>query len=217
MNPVLTRVLCLIIGYAFGNIQAAYLLGKARGIDIREHGSGNSGTTNTIRVLGTKAGLIVFLIDACKCIAAVAIVSLLFGKQPDMQYLVRSWAFAGCVLGHDYPFFMNFRGGKGVAVMAGFVCCFHPSFLPLALCFFFVPYFLTHYVSLGSLCVYSGIFLAMIIEGQMGVFGPLPQKVLLEMYLIQAFFTFLVFWKHRANLHRLATGTESKTYLGKKM
>ena len=75
----MVRIACLLIGYVFGLFQTAYFYGKAHGIDIRQHGSGNAGTTNTLRVLGTKAGLIVFAGDCLKCIAAVALVRLIFG------------------------------------------------------------------------------------------------------------------------------------------
>lgn len=216
MNTIVMRILSVLIGYAFGSIQSAYLLGKTRGIDIRDYGSGNAGTTNTIRVLGTKAGILVFFMDAFKCVFAVMAAWYLFGRSnPEMAYLFKSYAFAGCVLGHDYPFYMGFRGGKGVACMAGFICAYYWALFPTALIFFFVPYLLTHYVSLGSLCVYSGSFIMMIILGQMGVFGA-PQPVLNEIYIIQALFTILVFWKHRANIGRLLSGKESKTYLFKK-
>ena len=77
------RVLCLVIGYAFGNFQTAYILGKMKGIDIREYGSGNAGTTNAIRVLGTKAGLTVFVGDMLKSLIALLLVGALFGKVPS--------------------------------------------------------------------------------------------------------------------------------------
>ena len=102
MNTIVMRILSVLIGYAFGSIQSAYLLGKTRGIDIRDYGSGNAGTTNTIRVLGTKAGILVFFMDAFKCVFAVMAAWYLFGRSnPEMAYLFKSYAFAGCVLGHD--------------------------------------------------------------------------------------------------------------------
>ena len=105
------RVLCLLIGYVFGNFQTAYILGKMKGIDIREYGSGNAGTTNAIRVLGTKAGLTVFIGDMLKSLIALLLVGALFGKShPESVYLLKSWAFMGVVLGHDFPFYMNFKG-----------------------------------------------------------------------------------------------------------
>ena len=109
------RILCLALGYLFGCFQTAYILGRMKGIDIREYGSGNAGTTNAIRVLGTKAGLLVFAGDMLKCLIALLLVGALFGKcHPEAVYLLKSWAFMGVVLGHDFPFYMNFKGGKGV-------------------------------------------------------------------------------------------------------
>ena len=208
------RILCLVIGYAFGNFQTAYILGKMNGIDIREYGSGNAGTTNAIRVLGTKAGLTVFIGDMLKSLIALLLVGALFGKShPESVLLLKSWAFMGVVLGHDYPFYMNFKGGKGVAVMAGFAFGYHWSFIPTSLLLFFVPYLTTTYVSLGSLMVYGGTFIQMIIEGQLGLFKGVSQANLIEMYLIQFFLTFMAFYRHRANIGRLLTGTERKTYL----
>ena len=100
------RVLCLIIGYLFGLIQTAYFYGKSKGIDIREHGSGNSGTTNALRVMGTKAGLIVFAGDCLKCIVAVVIVRLVLGKiYPEVIDLLSLYTASGCILGHNFPFY----------------------------------------------------------------------------------------------------------------
>ena len=201
------RILCLVIGYLFGNFQTAYILGKMKGIDIREYGSGNAGTTNAIRVLGTKAGLTVFVGDMLKSLIALVLVGLIFGKShPESVYLLKSWTFMGVVLGHDYPFYMNFKGGKGVAVMAGFAFGYHWSF---------IPYMTTKFVSLGSLMVYGGTFIQMIIEGQMGVFGGASQATLIEMYIIQFFLTFMAYYRHRANIGRLLSGNERKTYLFK--
>ena len=187
------RVLCLALGYLFGCFQTAYILGRMKGIDIREYGSGNAGTTNAIRVLGTKAGLLVFAGDMLKCLIALLLVGALFGKSHP-EYLLKSWAFMGVVLGHDFPFYMNFKGGKGVAVMAGFAFGYHWSFIPSSILLFFVPYLTTKFVSLGSLMVYGGT---------------------IEMYLIQFFLTFMAYYRHRANIGRLLSGNERKTYLFK--
>ena len=103
-----------------------------------------------------------------------------------------------------------------VAVMGGFALGYHWTFLPAALLLFAVPYALTSYVSLGSLMLYGGTFLQMIIEGQMGVFKETSQAGLIEMYVIQGIMTFMAFYRHRANIERLLSGTERKTYIFKK-
>jgi len=211
------RIICLVVGYLFGLFQTAYFYGKRKGIDIRQHGSGNSGTTNALRVLGTKAGIIVFLGDCLKCVLAVSIIRVVFGAaNHDSIYLLCLYAGAGAVLGHNYPFYMNFKGGKGIAASAGLVFTLHPSFILPCIFFFFVPFLITHYVSLGSLLVYAWLMIQMVICGQAGVFGNMSQAVLNEMYVITAFLTILAYWKHRENIVRLLKGEERKTYLFKK-
>lgn len=210
------RVICLIIGYAFGLFQTAFIYGKLHGIDIREHGSGNAGTTNTLRVLGTKAGLIVLAGDIIKCILAIVISGLVFGaSHPDEIYLLKLYAAAGAILGHNFPFYLHFRGGKGIAATAGLILSFHIAFLPMGVIIFFGTFFLTHYVSLGSLLVYAGLMIEMAVVGQAGLFGA-SQAVLNEMYIVTALLTILAYYKHRENIGRLLKGTERKTYLTKK-
>lgn len=209
------RVYCLLIGYLFGLLQTAYIYGRANGIDIRQHGSGNAGTTNALRVLGKKAGLIVFLGDALKCILAISVCTLLFSKSdPDMIYLLKLYAAAGAILGHNYPCYLKFKGGKGIAATAGLVIAFHGYFFPVAFVLFFAAFLITHYVSLGSLLVYTGFMIELVVLGQNGVFH-MDQNLLYELYAIGAFLTVMAFVKHRANISRLLQGTERKTYLSK--
>lgn len=213
----MVRIICLLIGYVFGLFQTGFFYGKAHGIDIREHGSGNSGTTNTLRVLGTKAGLLVFLGDTLKIIIAITIVRILFGGlYGDMIYLLCLYTGAGAILGHNYPFYMGFKGGKGIAVTAGMVIAFHPYFTIFGVIAFFTIFFTTHYVSLGSLLVYLGLLIELIVCGQLGVFQGMTQAQLTEMYVLFGALTVLAFWKHRTNIERLIHGTERKTYLTKK-
>ena len=212
----MVRIYCLLIGYVFGLFQTAYIYGKAHGIDIREHGSGNAGTTNALRVLGRKAGLIVFAGDTIKCILAVVVTGLLFDKShPDMIYLLKIYAAAGAILGHNFPFYLNFTGGKGIAATAGMVLAFHGYMIPLEIVLFFSVFFITHYVSLGSLLVYVGFMVQLVVMGQLGVFG-MSQPILLEMYAVGAFLRIMAFVKHRSNIVRLIHGEERKTYLSKK-
>lgn len=210
------RLYCILIGYVFGLFQTAFIYGKMHGIDIRNYGSGNAGTTNTLRVLGTKAGLIVLFGDIMKTIFAVLLCSALFGKlYPEKLYLFKLYAAAGAILGHNFPFYLKFKGGKGIAATAGLVLSFHPTFIPVGVILFFGAFFLTHYVSLGSLLVYAGIMIQMVISGQMGLFHT-SQGILYEMYAITAFLTVMAYGKHRENIKRLLKGEERKTYLTKK-
>lgn len=210
------RIICIIIGYVFGMFQTAFFYGKMHGIDIREHGSGNAGTTNTLRVLGTKAGLIVFAGDVLKCMIAVWITTLIFkGSHADEIYLLKLYTAAGAILGHNYPFYLKFKGGKGIAATAGLILAFHPYFIPVGFVLFFGVFLTTHYVSLGSLLIYVGLMTEMVICGQTGLFGA-AQPVLNEMYAVTAFLTILAFYKHKENIRRLLHGNERKTYLLKK-
>lgn len=212
----MSRLICIIIGYAFGLFQTAFFYGRAHGIDIREHGSGNAGTTNALRVLGTKAGLIVLLGDCLKCILAVIVCRLIFGEsQADKIYLLCIYTAAGAILGHNFPFYMGFKGGKGIAATAGLILSFHPWFIPVGVVLFFGTFFTTHYVSLGSLLVYVGFVTQLIIFGQNDFFK-MEQNLLIEMYIVSILLAIMAFWKHRENIKRLLRGEERKTYLTKK-
>lgn len=201
------------MGYAFGLFQTAYIYGRLHGIDIRDYGSHNAGTTNTMRVLGTKAGLIVLFGDIIKCILAIVITGVLFGKsRPDIVYLLKMYAAAGAILGHNFPFYLHFKGGKGIAATAGIILSFHPYYIPMGVIIFFSIFFTTHYVSLGSLLVYAGFIIETVVLGQMGVFG-MSQAHLYELYAVSAALTVMAYYKHRENIVRLIKKEERKTYL----
>jgi glycerol-3-phosphate acyltransferase PlsY len=210
------RVVCLVIGYCFGLFQTAFIYGKMHGIDIRERGSGNAGTTNALRVLGKKAGLIVFLGDALKAIFAMILVHLLFRNlYPDMTALLRLYAGAGVVLGHNFPFYMGFKGGKGIAATGGMSLGMAWQCMLAVAGTFFAIFFATNYVSLGSLCMYVVFVVSLVVMGQTGGFG-MPQAYLTEMYVVAVLLMIMAFVQHRGNISRLLHGNERKTYLTKK-
>lgn len=216
MNEIGLRLLVLVVGYIFGNFQTAFIYGKLKGIDIREHGSGNAGTTNTLRVLGTKAGLIVFAGDMLKAIISITLVRLIFReKYADILQLLIIYTGFGCILGHDYPCYIQFKGGKGIASTGGIMVASHWAYLPVGLVLFFGNFIATHYVSLGSLVMYAGFLVQTVIMGQLGIFG-MSQASLIEMYIIVVVMTVMAFVKHRSNIVRLINGEERKTYLFKK-
>ena len=135
---IASRIICLIIGYIFGLFQTGYICGKVCKIDIRNHGSGNAGTTNTIRVLGWKAGLITFAGDLGKSMLAVLVAWALFHNEyPEGMKVLQMYAGLGAVLGHNYPFYLKFKGGKGIASSAGLIIALHPYFIPMMLTLFF--------------------------------------------------------------------------------
>ena len=213
------RLLCLLVGYMFGAFQTAYFYGKLHGIDIRTQGSGNAGTTNTLRVLGTKAGMIVLVGDVLKTMLAIAVTRfLILPNYADLnaEYLLVLYTAAGTILGHNYPFYMQFKGGKGIASTFGLILSFHPMFIPVGIVLFLGTFLVTHYVSLGSLLIYAGFVIQMIIMGQLGALGVAEQAVLNEMYIVAFLLLVMAYWKHKDNIKRLLTGTERKTYLSKK-
>ena len=210
------RIYCILIGYVFGLFQTAFILGKIKGIDIRKHGSGNSGTTNTLRVLGTKAGLLVFFGDCVKCILAVLLTTWLFKEGSTATEFLKLYTGLGVILGHNFPFYMNFKGGKGIASTAGMIIAFDWHFVVVGLILFFGAFLITHYVSLGSLLVYAGFVIQMVIMGQIGFFEGFSNLQLLEMYGITFCMAVLAYYMHGANIARLILHEERKTYLFKK-
>ena len=212
---ILARVLCLLIGYGLCSISTSYLYGKARGIDVREHGSGNAGTTNTLRVMGRKAGAIVLAGDMLKTFFAILLTWLIFHWFfPDMDYLLRIYTGAGVILGHDYPFYMKFKGGKGIACSGAMILSFYWGIIPASVVIFFGIFFLTHYVSLASIFLYLGFMAQLVIFGQSGLLG-MSQPMLIEMYIVAALLTALALFQHRENIKRLIKGEERKTILKK--
>lgn len=211
------RIICVLIGYAFGLLQTGYIYGKLHHIDIRKLGSGNAGTTNALRTLGWKAGLITFLGDCFKCVAAVVVATLLYREShTEMLPLLAMYAGAGAVLGHNYPFYLGFKGGKGIAATAGLIISTVNIWMVLICLLVFVGVVaVTRYVSVGSLLVVTIYLAEVVIYGQMGGFAVAPEY-LWEMYAIAAFLMVSAFIKHRQNIKRLLNGTENKLSVGKR-
>ncbi len=207
------RLICLAIGYLFGLFQTGYIYGMINHVDIRKHGSGNAGTTNALRTLGWKAGAITFIGDCLKCVLAVVLVRLIYADSSRVE-LLAIYAGLGAVLGHNFPFYLNFKGGKGIASTAGLILAVNPlMFLIVAVVFVGIVWF-TQYVSLGSLIIMVLFVIQVVIHGQMGGFG-LTNGELYEFYAIAIVLAALAFWRHRANIKRLVKGTENKTDLRK--
>ena len=199
----------------FGLFQTSYIIGKMHKTDIREHGSGNAGTTNALRTFGKKAGAITLLGDCLKCVLAIMVVRLIFaGRETEMMPLLYIYAAAGCILGHNFPITLGFRGGKGIAASVGFLIAFDWRMFVICAVVFFALFFTTHYVSLCSLTTYMTALIAMIVIGETGGYG-MDRMHTTEMYLVMTALTVLAFWRHRANIVRLSKGTESKVFLSK--
>ncbi len=213
------RIVCLLIGYALGLFQTSYIYGRAHGIDIREHGSGNAGTTNMLRTMGTKAGLITFVGDVLKTMLAVWICCLIFKPtHPDIIPLIKCYASAGAILGHNFPFYLKFKGGKGIACTAGFVISLDPVMTAIGLFVFFSLFFITHYVSLGSIMVYVTLIIEFAVFGyfHLFLFKGVPDPAIIECCILALFLTVMALYKHKENFKRLIKGTEKKTYLKSK-
>ena len=209
------RLICLAIGYVCGLLQTGYLVGKLSHVDIRKQGSGNAGTTNALRVLGWKAGILTFAGDVVKCVIAFLVVYFLY-RGSDCRPLLTMYAGAGVTLGHNFPFYMNFKGGKGIAVMAGLVVVnsvWHlPQrvlLIPVTLACFLVPVIVTRYISVGSLAAYTVFLIEMIVIGRWGWFDMEPSRCV-ELYIVLGLMTVLAWYRHKENLKRLAAGEENK-------
>lgn len=208
------RILLLIIGYFIGNIETGYIFGKIHKMDIRNYGSGNAGATNTLRVLGAKAGLVVFLGDFCKSLIPCLVVRFIFRDNVSLSYIYMLYIGLGVVLGHNFPFYLGFKGGKGVASTAGIIMALDIRIAVVCLIVFVITVAITRYVSLGS------IFVMIILIGMSHFFvkfsygfgdGASP----MEFRLLTAAVGLLSIFMHRANIKRLLGGTENK--IGKKV
>ena len=207
------RLICAAIGYLFGLFQTGYIYGMMNHVDIRKHGSGNAGTTNALRTLGWKAGAITFIGDCLKSVLAVVLIRLIYAENSQVD-LLAMYAGFGAVLGHNFPFYLKFKGGKGIASTAGLILAINPiMFLVIAIVFVGIVWF-TQYVSLGSLIIMLLFVIQVVIYGQMGGFS-LTNMELYEFYAIAFVLAALAFWRHGANIKRLLTGTENKTDLRK--
>ncbi len=204
---IVTGTFLLLISYLLGSIPTAVWIGKYFfQTDVREHGSGNAGATNTFRILGKKAGVPVLLIDVLKGWISVmlAIWFLIPGDSPVLFENFRVLCGAAAVLGHVFPVFAGFRGGKGVATLLGVAIGMQPVAALCCIGLFLMVLMLTKYVSLGSILasVFYGIFLLVI------------DRVHHDATIIFALMIpMLVIITHTKNIRRLLEGNENRTYL----
>lgn len=220
---ILARVLCLIGGYLFGIMQTSYIYGRMHGIDIREHGSGNAGTTNALRVLGKKAGLAVFLGDFFKAVIVSALVHVIMNSiSPNEVYLYLAYAGIGTVLGHNFPFYLHFKGGKGIAATAGVIVGFlDPVIIVSCLITFIVIVAITRYVSLGSIVIVTMFMVEYAIFAFQGKYSfvlsdAVSYEAMVESVIIVALLALMAIIRHRANIVRLLHHEENKLGAKKK-
>lgn len=212
---IVARIVSALIGYVCGLFETGYFYGKIRGVDIRTKGSGNSGATNTLRTFGWKAGLVTCIGDVLKTVIAIWIVKFLFHDAYGSNViLLELYAGFGAVLGHNFPFYLKFKGGKGVACTGGMVLGVYPVVAPVSLGLFVLISAVTKYVSLGSILGLISVFVQVVLYGQMGILS-IPAAIRPEFYILTACFTLLGIWQHRSNIKRLMNGTENKLGAGK--
>lgn len=207
---IITLIATLVGAYLLGSIPSAVWIGKAfYGVDVRQHGSGNAGTTNVMRVLGKKAALPVFIIDGLKGYLAVALAawSGLEAESPEWLYLKMALCIVA-VVGHMFPIFAGFKGGKGVATLVGAMFAFSVGGILLCLATFAIIVAYTKYVSVGSMV--GGLLLPF--------YSALCGQSDWRLMIFFGCISLLLFYTHRSNIGRLLHGTENKTYLfgGKK-
>lgn len=199
------RIGALLIGYLLGGVQSAILVGRLKGIDIRSEGSGNAGTTNTIRVMGKKAGALVLIVDILKAVVAILLSKLIFaGQHEDAVILIELYSGIGAILGHSYPLFFGFKGGKGIATTAGTLIGIDIRLFLVAAAIFLITFGITKIVSLSSLLMSASIPIIIIVscsgKGSIGI----------EATILSLGITGFTFYRHKANIKRLIEGTESK-------
>lgn len=200
---MIVTILIVVAAYLLGSISGAVWIGKTfYGIDVREHGSKNAGATNTLRVLGKKAAVPVFAIDSAKGFIAVMLYHLAPPTEIPVFYIQLALVIA-VVLGHIFPVFAGFRGGKGVATMTGAVLAVYPPAVLLCMLTFLILLGATHYVSLSS--VTSGILFPVYVYFVFGNHYP-------PMIVFSIAIAIVLIITHRKNLKRIINGTESRIY-----
>jgi glycerol-3-phosphate acyltransferase PlsY len=199
-------VCCL--GYLFGSFPAGYFAGRITGVDVRSAGSGNIGATNVLRVLGKPWGYTVFFVDAFKGFAAVRLAFFLAGHltfaRPYAVYFAMLAAVM-CVVGHTFPIWLRFKGGKGVATSAGAIFGLMPLAAVIIFLVWVVVFQITRYVSVASLVASSALppTVALLIHWEKIVDG-------VALLYFSTVLAILVVWSHRSNFSRLLKGTEQR-------
>ena len=205
----------LVLAYLLGSIPSAVWIGKKYyGVDIREHGSKNAGTTNMLRVLGKRAAIPVFVLDFFKGFAAVSLLSLMrYDPEITSTWLInlKILAVFAAVLGHIFPIFADFKGGKGVATLVGAVTGIYPQIILLCFGVWALVFMISHYVSLASMT--AGCCFPMFVIIYSSSEWSRNNDISFTFILFSIAVAGLLLWSHRKNIERLKAGTESKIYI----
>lgn len=209
LSIVLPFILPAIAAYLLGSISFSIVITRAfAGTDVRKHGSGNAGATNVLRTAGKLPAIITFACDFLKCVVAIsfaAILGYLFNLNKEYIQIIKCIAGIFCMLGHIYPVFFGFKGGKGVTVAAAVVLLLDPRVFVIAISFFIIITLITRIVSLGSIIAASSVpFLTLLFQIHDNVHYAVLNTLLMAVIAV------IVVFKHRANIVRLLKGTEPR-------
>ncbi len=210
MEAIFLMILLALAAYMLGSIPSSVWIGKTfYNIDVREHGSGNAGTTNTFRVLGVAPGIFVFVFDAMKGWLAVGLITFIKRFEPGTSAYVNYALLLGglAVLGHIFPLFANFKGGKGVATLLGIILAIHPLAALISFGIFGISLLLTKYVSLSSMI--AGICFPILI---LVVF----KDHIVSLNIFSIVISGLLILTHQKNIVRLLAHEENKVNFRKK-
>jgi glycerol-3-phosphate acyltransferase PlsY len=197
----------VLLAYVIGATPFGFLAGKLKGIDIRQHGSGNIGATNVLRTLGKPVGITVLILDILKGLCPVLIARSVAGPEGT---LVAIFAAIAAILGHNYTFWLGFKGGKGIATSAGAIAPLIPAPFLVAVVLWIAGFAISRYVSVAS--ILSAVSLPvtaailMMREGQWD----------LPLFVFALFLSIMATWRHRTNIQRLMKGEENRFEPGKK-
>lgn len=194
-----------LIGYLFGSFPAGYFAGRFTGIDVRSQGSGNIGATNVLRILGKAWGYTVFFVDSFKGFAAVRLAFFVARRMEPAPMHPEYFAILAalmCIIGHTFPIWLRFKGGKGVATSAGALFGLMPAVVPFIILLWIITFEITRYVSLASIVAAASLPIAV---GLFLRWGYIEGPALLYFSIVIAG---LVLWSHRSNFSRLLKGTE---------
>jgi glycerol-3-phosphate acyltransferase PlsY len=207
-NPSFILILILFASYIIGSFPTSIIMGRiTRGIDIRDHGSGNAGGTNVFRVLGWKPALVVVVIDVFKGWLPTAYLAIMFYEAtplPDLGLFQILCGFCA-VLGHTFTVFAGFKGGKGVGTLAGMLIAMFPLAVPLCILVFAITLILTGYVSVGSIIAGASLPIFLLILPIIGI-----EPAELSLLIFSLLIPFFIVYTHRSNISRLRNGEENR-------
>ena len=201
------RLLFVLIGYVFGLFQTGYFYGKLVHRDLKKECSGNTGATNALRVLGIKGGLIVFFFDTLKAFIPCFIVKMIFKDDP-LKYVYLMYTAIGVSLGNDYPFYLKFKGGKGVAACFGWFLAFDWRIALISISLFFILAFSTRYVSISSIA--ASLFATILIPVFVRLGWVSIEANYAEVLILACIAEALLIVRHSENIKRLINGTENR-------